>query len=457
MSIKRQVSRLFYYHGILCARFPVYILAGVILIILFFWYPLLTLSIPSRSPYEFVIDKPNNLTGSSVSPTRPWLHRPAEAVILQLLVTVHVSKQASVDALRAALAGSFELHALVRDFQHGNASLSNLCFTVDEATALTPAERRQLPAYGCLLLSPASLWQQEAEMFNSDRNLLRTVYVSPLKGKIQMVKSKWGLAFGACFTVVASLLMSVGVCMYFGIAPSLNGSETFPYLVVLIGMENVLVITKSVVSTPVELEVRHRVAVGLSKEGWTITRSLVAEVGLLSLGLLSFNTSIQEFALFAVASGLISAVSRQLHSSLTFSSNLSTTASSNPGSPGDLVEHPDYQRYWPEMAALHWPSLFGHYNRSLAGRYVTYLGAACYQSAAADRSAAIDEETVTEQPQQEQPWWFLLGRPAALHGTWGLAAICLFGVTFVLTSTYALMLCCQLCGLAWLFRLGSRA
>uniref|UniRef100_A0A1I8FS81 SSD domain-containing protein n=1 Tax=Macrostomum lignano TaxID=282301 RepID=A0A1I8FS81_9PLAT len=354
------------------------------------------------------------------------LHRPAEAVILQLLVTVHVSKQASVDALRAALAGSFELHALVRDFQHGNASLSNLCFTVDEATALTPAERRQLPAYGCLLLSPASLWQQEAEMFNSDRNLLRTVYVSPLKDGEEQV----GLAFGACFTVVASLLMSVGVCMYFGIAPSLNGSETFPYLVVLIGMENVLVITKSVVSTPVELEVRHRVAVGLSKEGWTITRSLVAEVGLLSL----------------------------LHSSLTFSSNLSTTASSNPGSPGDLVEHPDYQRYWPEMAALHWPSLFGHYNRSLAGRYVTYLGAACYQSAAADRSAAIDEETVTEQqPQQEQPWWFLLGRPAALHGTWGLAAICLFGVTFVLTSTYALMLCCQLCGLAWLFRLGSRA
>ena len=38
--------------------------------------------------------------------------------------------------------------------------------------------------------------------------------------------------------------------------------EIFPYLVVFVGLENVLVITKSVVSTPVDLEVKYRIAQG---------------------------------------------------------------------------------------------------------------------------------------------------------------------------------------------------
>ena len=39
-------------------------------------------------------------------------------------------------------------------------------------------------------------------------------------------------------------------------------SEIFPYLVIVVGVENILVITKSVVSTPVDLEVKMRVAQG---------------------------------------------------------------------------------------------------------------------------------------------------------------------------------------------------
>ena len=38
--------------------------------------------------------------------------------------------------------------------------------------------------------------------------------------------------------------------------------EIFPYLVVIIGIENVVVITKSVVSTSIELDVKYRVASG---------------------------------------------------------------------------------------------------------------------------------------------------------------------------------------------------
>lgn len=45
----------------------------------------------------------------------------------------------------------------------------------------------------------------------------------PPAGKIDMVKSKWGLALAAVVTVLSSLLMSVGLCTLFGLTPTLNG------------------------------------------------------------------------------------------------------------------------------------------------------------------------------------------------------------------------------------------
>lgn len=41
-----------------------------------------------------------------------------------------------------------------------------------------------------------------------------------------MVKSKWGLAFSAVFTVFSSLLMSIGICTFFGMSPTLSGRLT---------------------------------------------------------------------------------------------------------------------------------------------------------------------------------------------------------------------------------------
>uniref|UniRef100_A0A663M5Y5 Sterol regulatory element-binding protein cleavage-activating protein n=1 Tax=Athene cunicularia TaxID=194338 RepID=A0A663M5Y5_ATHCN len=109
--------------------------------------------------------------------------------------------------------------------------------------------------------------------------------------KIDMVKSKWGLALAAVVTVLSSLLMSVGLCTLFGLTPTLNGGEIFPYLVVVIGLENVLVLTKSVVSTPVDLEVKLRIAQGIL---WSFPFSELISVSCL-----------QEFCLFAVV-GLVS-------------------------------------------------------------------------------------------------------------------------------------------------------
>lgn len=118
--------------------------------------------------------------------------------------------------------------------------------------------------------------------------------------KIEMVKSKLGMAFSAVMTVVASMGMSVGLCAWFGLRFTLQGRDVFPYLVVIIGLENILVLTRSVVSTPANLDVKIRVAQGLSREGWNITKNLLSEVTILTVGFFTFVPAIQEFCLFAV-------------------------------------------------------------------------------------------------------------------------------------------------------------
>ncbi|XP_070211949.1 sterol regulatory element-binding protein cleavage-activating protein-like isoform X2 [Littorina saxatilis] len=128
--------------------------------------------------------------------------------------------------------------------------------------------------------------------------LLLYIYFSVRK--IEMVKSQIGLAVSAVVTVVSSLFMSLSLCFFFGLNPTLNGSEIFPYLVMIIGLENVLVITKSVVSTPVQLDVKIRVAQGLSKEGWYITKNLCTELLIIFFGFFTFVPAIQEFCLFAL-------------------------------------------------------------------------------------------------------------------------------------------------------------
>ena len=55
-----------------------------------------------------------------------------------------------------------------------------------------------------------------------------------------------------------------------------------PYLVAFISLENILVITQSVISTQKHLDVRIRIAQGLSKEGWNITKNIFAEITILS-------------------------------------------------------------------------------------------------------------------------------------------------------------------------------
>lgn len=135
--------------------------------------------------------------------------------------------------------------------------------------------------------------------------ILLFLYIYISVRKIEFVKSKWGLAFAAVSQVMASLLMAIGICTYFGVTPTLNGGEIFPYLIIFIGFENIVVLTKSVVSTPFDLDVRYRIALGLKKESWLITKILTFELIIICFGFFTMVPAIQEFCIFAYVGLLI--------------------------------------------------------------------------------------------------------------------------------------------------------
>ncbi|EFN85276.1 sterol regulatory element-binding protein cleavage-activating protein [Harpegnathos saltator] len=122
--------------------------------------------------------------------------------------------------------------------------------------------------------------------------------------KIELLKSKIGIAFSASMTVMGSLSMTMGVCFFFGLTLSMSYKEVLPHLMI-VSLENVLVLTKSVINIPAHLDVKIRFAQGLSKEGWSITKTLLKEVTIFTIGLFTFVPVIQKFCISAMI-GLVS-------------------------------------------------------------------------------------------------------------------------------------------------------
>ena len=135
--------------------------------------------------------------------------------------------------------------------------------------------------------------------------------------------------------------MATGISTYFDMAPTLWGAEVYPYVALVLGLENILCITRqafrnnlsmilkntfrSVVYTPPTLDVSSRIAHGLSQviwildfsklvlslavlrghqifmfqEGFTLCKYFVLELIFLGLGYLTRISEIQEFCRFA--------------------------------------------------------------------------------------------------------------------------------------------------------------
>ncbi|XP_026284817.1 sterol regulatory element-binding protein cleavage-activating protein isoform X1 [Frankliniella occidentalis] len=145
--------------------------------------------------------------------------------------------------------------------------------------------------------------------------------------KVDTIRSKIGFSICTVITILASLLMSIGVCSFFGHMLTINSREVYPYLAMVVGVENIFVLSKAMLHTPRDLDLKIRVAQGLSKEGWSITYNLLTEVTILTFGLFTFVPAIQRFCIFAVV-GLLCDFFMQL----AFFTSLLTVVSTTLGS-----------------------------------------------------------------------------------------------------------------------------
>lgn len=80
------------------------------------------------------------------------------------------------DAYRGPLHEIFKLLESVRNYEDDatKTNLANICLHVENVKM--PNKYPVFPEYNCLTLSPANLWQQNAQNFKKDTNLLSTIF-----------------------------------------------------------------------------------------------------------------------------------------------------------------------------------------------------------------------------------------------------------------------------------------
>ncbi|KAG0232436.1 hypothetical protein BGW42_008154 [Actinomortierella wolfii] len=127
------------------------------------------------------------------------------------------------------------------------------------------------------------------------------LYISLSVGRVDLVKSKYGLGIAAVATVFVSLVMSIGICSVFGVTLTLMPWEILPFMIIVVGVENINILVHAVVETSMDLPVKERVGRGLGAVGVSITMSLLAELCLLIVGAMTTIPAVQEFCTFAIA------------------------------------------------------------------------------------------------------------------------------------------------------------
>lgn len=143
--------------------------------------------------------------------------------------------------------------------------------------------------------SRLSLWEVMLVIFYCF--LFGSIYFSILK--MDMFKSKLGMAISVQATLISSLCIAVGFCAYFGLRPlHSKGKYVYPVLSGLIGFENSMVLIRSVLSTPAHLDIKIRVAQGLAREGWTITKYFLTMTTLVTVFFFLFIPVVQEICVY---------------------------------------------------------------------------------------------------------------------------------------------------------------
>ncbi|KAF0470016.1 WD40 repeat-like protein [Gigaspora margarita] len=147
--------------------------------------------------------------------------------------------------------------------------------------------------------------QSDKNGFLTKQALLMLAYlIFPLcilsAARLDSFRSKFGLIFSAVAHIFASLIMSLSICSLLGITLTFASVswKLLPFILILIGVENTLILTNAVTAIPMQLNVEERVAKGLEKVGYTITKMLISWILVLLIFSMTSIDSIQEFCIF---------------------------------------------------------------------------------------------------------------------------------------------------------------
>ncbi|PWN34220.1 uncharacterized protein FA14DRAFT_161689 [Meira miltonrushii] len=145
------------------------------------------------------------------------------------------------------------------------------------------------------------------ESFPTQKVLLAVGYIAMIVWltrslfRIRNVHSPLGLAFTACVELVISMTLAISVCALSGIRLTLVPWEILPFVIVVIGSENMFALTNAIVSTSTSLSVGARLAAGFEKAGVPIAVTVLSDVLLMATISFVVNVrAVREFCIFAI-------------------------------------------------------------------------------------------------------------------------------------------------------------
>lgn len=182
LSIPDRVGLLYYKHGLLCSSYPWWAIAFAIIIVLFSCHPLLMLPFPGNEPEEISFLSQEHKDSSQFQYPKRWRVQQPSFYVQQVIIrsSVHpwLPDLGLMDAFRGPLGEIFKVHSEVVGFHSpaSNQTLRDVCLYVEGLAPDARSFQHILPEFGCLILSPASLWKLDEVAFREDASFLDTIF-----------------------------------------------------------------------------------------------------------------------------------------------------------------------------------------------------------------------------------------------------------------------------------------
>ncbi|TIB96892.1 hypothetical protein E3Q17_03620 [Wallemia mellicola] len=125
------------------------------------------------------------------------------------------------------------------------------------------------------------------------------IYVSISVSRLNQVHSRFGLAITGIVQLCVSTVMSISLLELCGWRLRLLPWTVVPFVIVVVGVENMLTITRAIVSTSISLPVPERVGQGMAKVGPVIGMTVLSDLTLLGIAGYVIPGTIREFCIFA--------------------------------------------------------------------------------------------------------------------------------------------------------------